>query len=84
MSLTAPLELVAQLVEHDTFNVGVVGSSPTGLTLKTPQMTNNKTLRKKRLDNCYLPVMGVPVEYWSHDLVTYGGCFGFDSNVGGS
>lgn len=26
---------VAQLVEHDTFNVGVLGSSPSGITAKT-------------------------------------------------
>ena len=26
--------LVAQLVEHDTFNVGVLGSSPSGVTPK--------------------------------------------------
>ena len=26
---------VAQLVEHDTFNVGVLGSSPSGITKKT-------------------------------------------------
>lgn len=25
-------EILAQLVEHDTFNVGVLGSSPRGLT----------------------------------------------------
>ena len=25
-------DLVAQLVEHDTFNVGVTGSSPVGVT----------------------------------------------------
>lgn len=28
----AQREIVAQLVEHGTFNAGVVGSSPTGLT----------------------------------------------------
>ncbi len=26
---------VAQLVEHDTFNVGVLGSSPSGITKAT-------------------------------------------------
>jgi hypothetical protein len=26
------LDLVAQLVEHNTFNVGVLGSSPSGIT----------------------------------------------------
>src|ERR1019366_5341332 len=29
---TRPREPVAQLVEHETFNLGAVGSSPTGLT----------------------------------------------------
>jgi hypothetical protein len=29
---TRPCEPVAQLVEHETFNLGAVGSSPTGLT----------------------------------------------------
>ena len=28
---------VAQLVEHDTFNVGVLGSSPSGITKAKPQ-----------------------------------------------
>lgn len=28
----AGLDSVAQLVEHDTFNVGVLGSSPSGIT----------------------------------------------------
>ena len=28
---------VAQLVEHDTFNVGVLGSSPSGITKVKPQ-----------------------------------------------
>ncbi len=27
-------DLVAQLVEHNTFNVGALGSSPSGITLK--------------------------------------------------
>ena len=30
---TRPREPVAQLVEHETFNLGAVGSSPTGLTM---------------------------------------------------
>ena len=34
---------LAQLVEHNTFNVGVVGSSPTRIT--------NKTLKIKQLSN---------------------------------
>jgi hypothetical protein len=28
----AKIDLVAQLVEHNTFNVGVLGSSPNGIT----------------------------------------------------
>jgi hypothetical protein len=28
-------EPVAQLVEHETFNLGAVGSNPTGLTIKS-------------------------------------------------
>ena len=30
-------DLVAQLVEHNTFNVGALGSSPSGITTKPPQ-----------------------------------------------
>lgn len=35
-------DLLAQLVEHNTFNVGVLGSSPRRIT--------NKTLKTKQLD----------------------------------
>lgn len=33
-SLQERVDSVAQLVEHDTFNVGVLGSSPSGITGK--------------------------------------------------
>jgi hypothetical protein len=32
------VDLVAQLVEHNTFNVGALGSSPSGITAKLPEM----------------------------------------------
>ena len=31
--LKQAIDLVAQLVEHNTFNVGVLGSSPSGITV---------------------------------------------------
>ena len=31
---------VAQLVEHNTFNVGVLGSSPSGITKKNVSLSN--------------------------------------------
>jgi hypothetical protein len=31
------IDLVAQLVEHNTFNVGVLGSSPSGITKNPPE-----------------------------------------------
>jgi hypothetical protein len=31
---------VAQLVEHNTFNVGVLGSSPSGITKKSTKLQN--------------------------------------------
>ncbi len=42
-------DLVAQLVEHSTFNAGVVGSSPTGVTIKLPSgaMVARRTLNPK-------------------------------------
>jgi hypothetical protein len=33
-------EPVAQLVEHETFNLGAVGSNPTGLTMNTSESQN--------------------------------------------
>ena len=41
-TLLESTDSLAQLVEHNTFNVGVVGSSPTRIT--------NKTLKIKQLD----------------------------------
>jgi hypothetical protein len=40
-------EPVAQSVEHVTFNHGVVGSSPTGLTNKTKGLIGEKFSRRK-------------------------------------
>ena len=35
---------LAQLVEHNTFNVGVLGSSPKRITKKNPQETEYQSL----------------------------------------
>ena len=35
-------DLVAQLVEHNTFNVGVLGSSPSGITKKLDNTRQQK------------------------------------------
>lgn len=40
-------DLVAQLVEHDTFNVGVTGSSPVGVTNKILYMEEVEELKKE-------------------------------------
>ena len=34
-SVLKKVDLVAQLVEHNTFNVGALGSSPSGITLNS-------------------------------------------------
>ena len=59
------VDLVAQLVEHNTFNVGALGSSPSGIT-KVLYETKGLFIFGTLTENNHLPLLFKTSKYTNH------------------